>query len=85
MTSGVVFNFFTTAGFVFRQLSIGRFPIFIACYLAIYEINIHLFNMASKFIDSNIVTQAVLLIPLSILSYFLLSILVFKKNSVVSS
>lgn len=80
MLSGVIFNFFTTGGIVFRQLSIRRFPLFIVCYLAIYAINVFLFTKLSVFIHSSILNQAILTVPLALLSYLLMSNIVFRKT-----
>ena len=81
MLSGIIFNFFTTGGLVFRQLSIKRLPLFIICYLAIYAINVFLFAKLSIIIHSTIITQAILTIPLALISYLLMSNIVFRKVS----
>lgn len=82
MLSGTVFNFFTTGGYVFRELSISRFPRFVVCYLSVYGINFMLMELISKWISSKILSQAMLTLPLALLSYFLMARFVFlsKKN-----
>ena len=77
MLAGTVFNFFTTGGYAFRQLSLGRFPRFVACYLFIYGLNLVLIDMLSAWMDSKIVAQAIITIPMALLSYYLMSRWVF--------
>ena len=80
MLLGTVFNFFTTGGYAFRQLSPQRYPRFVACYLLMYSVNLLLIEALSAWISDKLQIQAVLLIPLALLSYFLLARLVFVKH-----
>lgn len=81
MLLGTVFNFFTTGGYAFRQLSKERYPRFVACYLLVYGINIVLIETLSNWISNNFLTQAILLVPLAALSYVLMARLVFVKHA----
>lgn len=76
---GVIFNFITTGGGVFRQLSLKNLPGFLLTYILIYIINIYLYELISKNIANPIITQGILAIPLSLLSYFIMSRYVFKE------
>ena len=80
MLLGTVFNFFTTGGYAFRQLLPQRYPRFVACYLLLYGVNLLLIEALSAWISDKLQIQAVLLIPLALLSYFLLARLVFVKH-----
>lgn len=77
---GTVFNFFTTGGYAFRRLSARRYPLFVACYLLVYGINLLLIEALSAWISDKLQIQAVLLVPLALLSYFLMAQLVFVKH-----
>lgn len=81
MLAGTVFNFFTTGGYAFRQLSIGRYPRFVLCYLFVYGVNLVLFEVLSRYIADKLVVQALLLVPLALLSYFIMARLVFTPSS----
>jgi len=78
MIAGTVFNFFTTGGYVFRQLALHRFPRFVICYLLIYGVNLMLIEFISPWLSSKILAQAIITPPLAVLSYFLMSRFVFS-------
>lgn len=80
MLSGTVFNFFTTGGYVFRELSLTRFPRFVFCYLLIYGINFMLIELISIWLSSKILSQAIITFPLALLSYFLMARFVFSSK-----
>lgn len=77
MLSGTAFNFFTTGGYVFRKLSLSRFPRFVVCYLFVYGINLLLMELITIWLNSKILSQAILIFPLALLSYFFMSRFVF--------
>ena len=79
MLLGTVFNFLTTAGYVFRELSVARLPRFIICYLLIYSINMILIEPINLLISNMIFSQAIITFPLAFLSYFLMARFVFFK------
>jgi putative flippase GtrA len=74
---GTVFNFFTTGGYVFRHMSLRVYPRFVACYLLIYAINLTLIHLISAMTGSDIVSQAIITIPIGFLSYLLMARFVF--------
>lgn len=80
MLSGTVFNFFTTGGYVFRELSLTRFPRFVICYLLVYGINLMLIELISTWLSSKILAQAIITFPLALLSYFLMAHFVFYRS-----
>lgn len=77
MTFGTIFNFFTTGGYVFRELSLARLPRFVICYLLIYGINFMLIELISLWLSNKILSQAIITPPLALLSYFLMARFVF--------
>ena len=80
MIAGTVFNFFTTGGYVFRQLALRRFPGFVICYLLIYGANLMLIEFISSWLSSKILSQAIITPPLAVLSYFIMSRFVFTAK-----
>lgn len=80
MLLGTVFNFFTTGGYVFRKLSPARFPRFVICYLLIYGINFMSIELISIWLSNKILTQAILVFPMALLSYFLMVRFVFSSK-----
>jgi hypothetical protein len=51
----------------------------VSCYLAVYGINLALIEALQAWLGGKILTQAILAFPMAILSYFLMSRLVFAK------
>ncbi len=81
MVTGSVFNFFTTGGYAFRQLSPKLYPRFLACYLLLYGVNLALIEWLSAWISNTLLIQALLLVPLALLSYFMMARLVFATHA----
>ena len=81
MVLGTVFNFFTTGGYVFRELSPTRFPRFVICYLLVYSINLELIELILNLWNNKILSQAVLVFPMALLSYFLMARFVFSSKT----
>lgn len=75
--AGTAFNFVTTSGYVFRDLSLGRVPVFVLCYLLVYGVNLALLDWLVAWLGGEILTQAVLAFPMAVLSYTLMARLVF--------
>jgi putative flippase GtrA len=75
--AGIVFNFFSTGGYVFRMLSARLLPRFIACYFIIYVINFELITFLSEWERNVIILQFIIAFPIAILSYFMMSRFVF--------
>ncbi|MBI5279626.1 MAG: GtrA family protein [Burkholderiales bacterium] len=80
MLAGTVFNFFTTGGYAFRQLSIRRWPRFVGCYLFLYGLNLVLAQWLTPLAGGPVQAQALLLAPLAILSYVMMARLVFTAH-----
>ena len=80
MLLGTVFNFFTTGGYVFRELSFPRFPRFVICYLLIYGVNFMLIELISGWLSDKILSQAILVFPMALFSYFLMLRFVFPAR-----
>jgi putative flippase GtrA len=80
MVTGVLFNFFTTGGYAFRQLSWRRFPIFFLCHIAIFSVNLVLLEMLSTS-TSRYLVQFVLAFPMALASYVLMSRVAFPTSS----
>lgn len=78
--AGIAFNFFTTGGIVFRNLSINRLPKFIISYVLILLLNYQCIELLDRIIGSVIAAQAILCFPLAVISYFMMSIFVFNKK-----
>ena len=77
---GTAFNFLTTGGYVFRDLSRARVPRFVLCYLAVYGVNYLLIRVLSTWVHQKLLLQFGLAFPMALLSYFLMSRFVFTKR-----
>lgn len=78
--AGVVFNFFTIGGIVFLNLSVSRAPLFALSYAVIYFINLELLGWITAWVHGRIVAQAILTLPMALLSYLILRSYVFGKT-----
>lgn len=78
--AGLVFNFVTTGGYVFRDLTVRRFFRFAGAYVLIYLVNLGLVALLSEWIDSAILIQGVITIPMALGSYLLMSKFVFRNQ-----
>jgi len=78
--AGTLFNFFTTGGYVFRELSSARFPRFIFCYFFVYGINLVMLETLSIWISNKTLSQFILTLPIAVLSYFLMARFVFAPK-----
>ena len=74
---GALFNFFTTSGFVFRDISYSRAPRFLLCYALVYVINLQMLEWLSSFLSNKIAAQAVLVMPFAVFSFLLMKKIVF--------
>ena len=78
---GVVFNFFTFGGYVFKRMRAGDFPRFVAVYAALYVVNVGLLRLL---VDSGLHALAAQLVCLAFvapLTYLLLKNLVFRGGT----
>ena len=76
--AGTAFNFLTTGGYVFRDLTLRRFPRFLLAYSLVLAINLALIESLSGLISDKILLQALIAPPLAIISYLLMSRCVFN-------
>ena len=78
--AGVAFNFFTHGGYAFRDMSARRLPRYVLGYAAVYAIGLSAFHVLHPVVRDPIACQAVLLIPMALLSYLIMSRFVFQKH-----
>ena len=78
--AGLVFNFFTTGGLVFRDLSVSRAPRFVLCYAATLAINAWLIDGLAPVVGNRIAAQALLTAPMAVFSYVVMAKLVFRPG-----
>lgn len=78
---GMIFNFFTTGGLVFFDVSILRMPRFITCYISIYLIYLSLINWLEPIFESRITAMALIVLPVTVLSYLILKFFVFRHKT----
>jgi putative flippase GtrA len=80
MLTGSAFNFITTGGYVFRDLSCNRLPRFVFFYFMIFIINLGMIDQLGIWIDNKILLQAIITPPLAAISYILMGRFVFKSQ-----
>lgn len=78
--AGIMFNFCTVGGYVFRNLSLSKFPSFMISYAVCFAINLQLIELLSIYLGGPIVSQSLLTPPMAILSYILLRYFVWGKS-----
>jgi putative flippase GtrA len=78
--AGITFNFFTTGGLVFRNISPSRVPRFLVCYGVIFAIYLQLIRWLSPLLGGRIWAMAVIIAPMALLTYFLQSWFVFRDD-----
>ena len=78
--AGVVFNFFTHGGYAFRDMSARRLPRYVLGYAIVYAVGLGAFNVLHCVVPGPIVCQTLLLIPMALLSYLIMSRFVFQKR-----
>ncbi len=76
--AGIVFNFLTLGGYVFRSLHHGRLPRFVAVYCLVYLLNLCFLSIAQAMEMNRLFAQLLLTPPMTGLSYVLMNRLVFK-------
>ncbi len=75
--TGVAFNFLTTGAYAFRSRLLNRFPRFASAYLVIYLVNWALIRWLGLWVPNPIVAQAILTVPMALLSYVIMARWVF--------
>ena len=79
LVAGSVFNFVTTGGYAFRQLAIRRYPLFLVSYGIVYVLNVAMVEWLAPRVGGAIVAQALSLVPMALLSYWLMARWVFNR------
>lgn len=77
---GIGFNFLTTGGYAFRDLSGHRFLRFCVAYTLIYVVNLILVMWLERWFPNPILIQGVVTIPMALGSYVLMSRYVFRRG-----
>ncbi len=80
MVAGIGFNFVSLGAFVFRDMVAKRLPPFILAYLFLYATNLACLQSLHPWIDHPIWSQLVLTPPMAVLSYVVLSRMVFVRK-----
>ncbi len=78
IVTGIGFNFISLGGYVFRDMALKRLPRFVLSYGFIYTTNLIFLNMVKPWIVSPIWGQLLLTPVMAILSYIVLSRMVFN-------
>jgi putative flippase GtrA len=78
--AGIVFNFFTTGGVVFADVSLSRLPRFVGVYLACYLVNYVSVKALLSLHLNAIESQALISPVIAVLSFFLMSRYVFTRK-----
>jgi putative flippase GtrA len=78
---GIGFNFITLGGYAFRDMSIGRLPRFVLTYGFIYVINLISLTLLQRWIDRPILGQLILTPFMAMVSYVVLSRMVFTAKT----
>lgn len=77
---GIGFNFLTLGGYAFRSLVWNRFPRFVLSYAVIYTTNLICLEALEPWVPNPILGQLILTPPQAILSYIILSKMVFNRR-----
>jgi len=78
--AGIVFNFLTTGGIVFRDLGLACVPRFLLVYGLIYVVYLFLIKSLSPVVGGRTIAMALVVLPVSALSYVLQSRFVFGRS-----
>lgn len=76
---GIGFNFITTGGLVFRDLDLGRLPRFVLSYGLVVLIYWIVIKALSPVTGGRIGAMAVVIVPMTVLTYLLQSRFVFRR------
>lgn len=76
---GIGFNFVTTGGLVFRDLGLDRLPRFVLCYGLVVLIYWVVIKALSPLAGGRIGAMAVVIVPMTVLTYLLQSRFVFRR------
>ena len=75
--AGVFFNFATAGLYVFKSSLRGRLLRYVACYGAVYLVNLGAISLVGQWVPSKIQAQAWLTLPMAVLSYLAINRFVF--------
>ena len=75
--AGIAFNFLTTGGLVFRDMSLSRVPRFLISYGVIFVIYLVLIQWLSPICGGRIWAMTIIVLPMAVLTYILQSWFVF--------
>jgi len=78
--AGVMFNFLTHGGYAFRDMSAARLPRYVLGYAAVYLIGLAAFHALNVAVRNPFACQFLLVIPMALLSYLIMSRLVFQTR-----
>ena len=78
--AGIAFNFVTTGGLVFRDMSLTRVPRFLICYGVIFVIYLVLIEWLSPVTGGRIWAMTIIVLPMAVLTYFIQAWFVFGIN-----
>src|SRR5438874_782926 len=81
MLAGSVFNFMTAGCYAFRQLALRRYPLFVVCYTVVYIVNVWIVEHIERLTGGPVAAQAVPLVPMALLSYWLMARWVFAVKT----
>ena len=78
--AGIAFNFVTTGGLVFSDLSSKRIPKFVAAYVGVYLLNLFLLHELARTPCGPIMSQVLLTPVMAVITYLLMSRVVFTGD-----
>lgn len=78
---GAIFNYFTTARFVFAHRTLSRLPLFVAAYALIYAINAGAIRLLLDRGVHPAAAQALLVPPMALLSFAIFRTVVFRDGA----
>ena len=77
---GAIFNYFTTARYVFAHRTVSRLPIFVAAYALIYLVNAGAIRVLLNSGTSPAPAQAILVPFMAVLSFVIFRNFVFRRD-----
>lgn len=78
--AGIAFNFLTLGGYAFRDLSAKRLPRYVLGYAIVYLVNLAAFHALQLVVPDPVGCQVLLVIPMALLSYLVMSRFAFQKH-----
>jgi putative flippase GtrA len=78
---GIAFNFVTTGRYVFQNAEMRQLPAFTICYGVSYGLNLMFLTLLLHAISSKFIAQALLALPMAMISYLLMKTFVFYRGA----